>query len=61
MANAKQGLVQSRRNMENFMDKSSAVLADKIKAFEMKYVKHFLQDKNKLESCKETVAELATR
>jgi len=47
--------------MENFMDKSSAVLADKIKAFEMKYVKHFLSDKNKLESCKETVAELVTR
>jgi hypothetical protein len=43
------------------MFKSSQSLSLKIKAFEKKYVENYLQDKQRLDHCKETLEELMRR
>jgi hypothetical protein len=43
------------------MFRSSEGLSFKIKAFEKKYVETYLQDKTRLERCKETLDELLRR
>lgn len=43
------------------MFKSSQSLGLKIKAFEKKYVENYLQDKSRLDHCKETLEELIRR
>lgn len=47
--------------MEKIMNSSSNVLSRKIKAFEQKYVAAYLQDKQRLEDCGDTLEELFKR
>jgi hypothetical protein len=47
--------------MEKIMHSSSLVLSKKIKAFEKKYVETYLQDRNRLDDCADTLEELFKR
>ena len=58
---ANEGLVNNKMTMEKIMQSSSLVLSKKIKAFEKKYVEHYLQDKIRLEDCHDTLEEIFKR
>ena len=58
---AEQGLQTNKSAIEQNMFKSAQSLSLKIKAFEKKYVENYLQDKNRLDHCKDTLEELLRR
>ncbi len=58
---AEQGLKTNKSSIEQNMFKSSQSLSLKIKAFEKKYVENYLQDKQRLDHCKDTLEELLRR
>ena len=58
---AQEGLKMNKLAIEQSMFRSSQGLSLKIKAFEKKYVETYLQDKTRLERCKETLDELLRR
>lgn len=58
---AEQGLKDNKTQIELSMFRSSEGLSLKIKAFEKKYVETYLQDKSRLDRCKETLDELLRR
>lgn len=58
---AAEQLAQNKGTMEKIMKSSSSVLSKKIKAFEKKYVETYLQNKQRLDDCGETLEELFKR
>ena len=61
MEQAQYNLNRNKNNIEQSMFRSSEGLSLKIKAFEKKYVETYLQDKQRLDRCKETLDELLRR
>ena len=54
-------MLANKAQIEQSMFRSSEGLSLKIKAFEKKYVETYLQDKTRLDRCKETLDELLRR